>query len=291
MKKNTYDKITKLIIEELEKGNIPWKQPFYGENAPKNLMTKREYKGINRLILSFYTFKNDYERPLFLTYLQCKQLGGYIKKGEKGYPVVYYGVLEREEEDEETGEKITVEIPFCRYSTVFNIDQTEGIPKEKIPALKVNDNLTPNERAESIIKGYKDSPKIIHTAKARAFYNPSLDIIHLPNKEQFFSTDEYYSTLFHELTHSTGHEKRLNRLKDEAFFGNEEYSKEELIAEIGASFLCAKAGIEKTIKNSVAYIQSWLKALKNDKKLIFKASSEAEKAVKYILGESEQAGE
>jgi antirestriction protein ArdC len=196
--------------------------------------------------------------------------------------VVFWKWLEQE--DEETGEK--KEVPLLRYYNVFHIDQCEGLRAKHTQPMPHTANADTN--ADAIIADYlaREGVKLNHEAGDRAFYRPSTDSITLPHIAQFAATAEYYSTAFHELTHSTGHSKRLNRLEKTAFFGSEAYSKEELIAEIGAAALVNVAGLEtaKSFRNTAAYIQNWLSVLKNDKKFIVTASGKAEKAVNLILG-------
>lgn len=267
-----YDLITTKIIELLDKGIIPWKRPW-NVPMPQNFVSKREYQGVNVLLLSFAGFNS----PYWLTYKQAKDLGGHIKAGAKGLPVIYWNWVKvkgvRSEKDKS--------VPFLKYHIVFNLAQCEGI---RVPDEKRAD-IRPIEECEKVFVGMPDKPVLLHGGD-KACYIPSKDTVILPNKGHFESTEEYYSTLFHECIHSTGHERRLNRgsLTEPHAFGSDTYSREELIAEIGASFLCSITGIEnKTIDNQVGYISSWLARLKNDKKLIITAASHAQKAVDFIL--------
>jgi len=186
--------------------------------------------------------------------------------------------------DEETDEE--KEVPFLRYYNVFHIDQCEGFKAKHMPQMP--NCVDANEKAESIICNYlrTSGVKLNHEAGDRAFYRPSDDSITLPLLAQFKETAEYYSTAFHELIHSTGHAKRLNRIAATAYFGSEAYSKEELVAEIGASALVNAAGLETaaSFRNNAAYVQNWLTVLKNDKRFIVSAAGKAEKAVALILG-------
>ena len=188
-----------------------------------------------------------------------------------------------EQEDEETGE--VKEVPFLRYYNVFHIDQCEGLTAKHENHMPATANA--DEKAEVIIAAYvqQSGVRLIHQAGDRAFYTPSADAVTLPLLKQFARTAEYYSTTFHELTHSTGHASRLNRLDKTAFFGTEAYSKEELVAEIGAAALMNYAGLEtaSSFRNSAAYIQNWLRVLKDDKRFIISAAGKAEKAVNLIL--------
>ena len=273
-----YEMITNKIIEALEKGTVPWRMPWNGyiKGSPQNFINKNKYRGINTFLLKLAMRST----PYWITYKQAKQLKGNVKKGEKGYPVIFWKWFEID--DKETDEK--KQVPLLRYYTVFNLDQCEGIklPDAEKPETR---EFNPIDQAEAIISGMPNKPTIIHN-EARAYYRPSADIVNMPERELFHSDSEYYSTLFHELTHSTGHETRLNRengIKNH-MFGAADYSKEELIAEMGAAFLCADAAIEhETIENSAAYIDGWLTRLKNDKKILIQAAGKAQKATDYIL--------
>lgn len=267
-----YQIVTDRIIKQLQGGVIPWKKPWKGLPYPVSWKTLKPYRGINRFLL---------EPGEYLTWKQIQEIGAKVKKGEKAHMVCFYTPYEVE--DRQTGEMKT--IPVFRYYKVFEVGQCEGVNR-KINLEQHNHN--PIQKAEEIVHNYKDRPEITYHP-SKAFYRPSEDIIGMPSINQFDTPEEYYSTLFHELVHSTGHPKRLNR-KDfmkHDFFGDENYSKEELVAEFGAAFLCAVAGIENTtIKNSTAYIQGWMEALQNDVTLAVKAASLAQKAVDYILGMS-----
>jgi len=274
-----YEIITNIILKKLEEGVIPWQTPWNTRQAmPKNLVTKKPYQGINVFVLA----AQRYSSPYWLTFNQCKDLGGTIRKGEKGTPVVFWNWPDTEEDREE--EK---KAPFLRYYTAFNIAQCENLPEHKIPATPgtTDDHIDRIDHCEQIIENWKDKPEIRH-GKQRAAYIPGSDIIIMPPLATFKKSEEYYSTLFHECIHGTGHQKRLNRqgITETAPFGTACYSKEELIAEMGAAFLCGFAGIEQaTIDNSAAYIQGWLEKLKNDKKLVIIAAGQAQKAANYIL--------
>ena len=202
-------------------------------------------------------------------------------------PVVFWKWLEREQENTETGQTETVNIPLLRYYNVFNVEQCEGIPADKIPPLKEARDFHPIDEAERTVQDMQQRPIIQHQA-VQAYYRPSADVVNMPAAELFQSSEEYYSTLFHEMTHATGHESRLGRLDSDrlAAFGSRDYSQEELVAEMGAAFLCGHCQIEnQTIDNSAAYIQGWLRKLKNDKRLVVIAAAQAQKAADFILGE------
>jgi len=276
MKKDIYEMITNKIIKSLEKGVIPWHKPWSSSYLlPENFLTKKKYNGINILLLWDSGFNCKY----WLGFKQIENLGGKVKKGEKGTFIVYYSTfMKKEEIDGVITEK---NIPYIKYHYVWNLEQTEGIKYEKKEIKKID--FIPIEKAEKILLKMKNKPGIMHKGN-RAYYNYNNDFICLPAKETFKSTDSYYSVLFHELTHSTMAIKRLNRESArDNHFGNVEYSKEELLAEIGSCFLCSESAIKKTFDNSISYISNWLEALKKDKKMILYAASGASKAVNYIL--------
>ena len=286
-KTNIYDEITSQIIAELENGIIPWQKPWANGSFMGCIShtTGRPYSLLNQWLLRGRAGE-------WLTYKQIQDEGGRVRKGEKARMVVFWTFVEKvtEKTDEETGEekKVVEAYPVLKGYTVFHIDQTEDIKPRFNNEAKKYDH-TPIEAAEMAVENYinRDGLKLEIVESDRAFYRPSTDSVTVPKSEQFKIKEEYYSTLFHELTHSTGHQTRLNRsgIAGLHFFGDEEYSKEELIAEIGAAFMCQTVGIEcaKAFKNSVAYVQSWLGALKNDKKLIVTAAAKAEQAVNYML--------
>jgi len=281
VKADVYQIVTDKIIESLEKGLVPWHQPWKSiSQLPANLITKKHYNGVNVLLLGMA----PYESPYFVTYKQAMDLGGHVKKGEKGWMVVYWNFLEKEDGVDTKGNAKVKKIPFLRYFTVFNTDQCEGfedkVPKTSITTKEDNEKIA---SCEKIVNGYKDKPSI-NVDKIAAYY-PSRDSIGMPKIESFESSEEYYSTLFHELAHSTLHDSRLNRKYTEIDGTMKGYSKEELVAEISSTFLCTVAGIEnKTFDNSAAYIKGWLARLQNDKKFIISASAAATKASNYILG-------
>ena len=266
---NVYEIVTNKIIEKLESGNIPWRKPWQNINAV-NWVTQKPYRGINTLLL---------DPGEYATFKQIRQAGGKVKKGAKGHIVVFWTWIEKEELKTGKCEKI----PFLKYYTVFEINtQVEGLnSKREIIEFK-HDPIT---QGEEIIINFVGKPEITFKPDG-AYYKPIDDIVNMPPMKNFNNISEYYSTFFHELVHSTGHQNRLNRKEiiELNAFGSEDYSKEELVAELGASMLCNIAKIDNdTIENSVAYIQSWLKVLKDDKTLIIKAAGKAQKAVDHIL--------
>lgn len=281
-----YEIVTAQIIEQLEKGQIPWHKPWNSaEGMPRNLVSKRAYRGINVWLLA----GRGYESPYWVSFKQCKDLGGTVKKGEESTLVVFWKFLdvpdtvEGQEPDENTP---TRTIPLLRYYRVFNVEQCEGLEKH-IPQPEKPKTFNALAEAEKIVEGYQNKPRITH-GQAGAYYRPSADLVGMPHRTSFENPEEYYSTLFHELTHSTGHKDRLARFETDevAAFGSETYSKEELIAEMGASYLSNEAGIlQRTIENSAAYIRGWLKRLQDDKRLIVTAAAQAQKAVDHIRGQ------
>ncbi len=280
---NIYEVITGRIIDKLEQGCVPWHKPWaVNFEYPKNLITKKEYRGINVFILSC----SGFDSPYWLTFKQAKELGGSIKKGEKGTPVVFWKLLEKTDDSQNKEEPHKI-IPLLRYYTVFNVRQTEGIDDKKIPAPAVRYNeLEKIELCEQVITRMPQCPEIRHGVQ-KASYSPRQDILHMPVFESFDTAEDYYSVLFHELTHSSGHQSRLNRkgITEYSSFGSEEYSKEELVAEMGAAFLCGHCQIEnKTLDNNAAYINSWLTELKSDQHLVVVAAAQAQKAADYIIG-------
>ncbi len=278
---DVYQLVTDQIISLLEQGIVPWQRPWAEAGVPANLLSKRQYRGINLwLLLSL-----NYEQNFFLTWDQIKSMGGSVKKGETGHIVVFWKPVQKmAEEDKETKQK---QIPMLRYYKVFNIAQCRDIPENLIPKSDVAAvDREPILECEAIINSMANSPTIVHKEQ-KAYYRIDTDIINMPKKKSFKSLESYYSTLFHELVHSTGAEKRLGRktLTDMVPFGSESYAMEELIAEMGSAYLCRFSGVlPNEINNTVAYLDNWLGVFKKDKRFIISASGQAQKAVDLILG-------
>ena len=275
---NVYEMVTERIIKQLEQGTIPWQKPWTGvRSGAFNRVSKKPYSLINLAIL---------ETPgEYATFKQWKDLGGHIKKGAKAEMVVFWKIIDVEEKNDK-GEIEKKKLPLLRYYNVFHISQVEGVEPLKE---KLNTEIEPIEEADRIIKEYVDREHITfkECISDKAFYRPMTDTVVVPLKEQFKNTNSFYQVAFHEITHSTGAQKRLDRdIKELAPFGSEIYSKEELVAELGSAFLINHLGIETegTFQNSASYIESWLQVLRNDNKFVVSASSKAEKAVNYILG-------
>lgn len=273
---NVYEIVTEKIVDKLNEGVIPWRRPWGNMGTAKNLLSKKEYRGINAFLLPVLSQGQEY----FATFKQIEELGGSIKKGSKGIPVVFFKWIEGKNAEENDAQ-----IPVLRYYTVFTPDQWNGVEAPKSETARTFNKI---EKAESILTGMPKPPVITHDGGEKAYYLPKLDTVHLPAKEIFLSDEGYYETAFHELGHSTGHASRLNRHKEEetAFdFGCASYAREELVAEMTSSFLCAQAGIDMhAVPNNAAYIGSWLKALKNDKRLVVIAAAQAQKAADFIMG-------
>jgi antirestriction protein ArdC len=278
----SYENITDRIVGLLEQGTVPWHKPWnVSTGLPRNLITKKPYRGVNPFLL----MAAGYESPHWLTFRQAIQLGGSVKKGEKACPVVFWKHLEMT--DKESGE--LEKVPLLRMYFVFNVAQCEGL--KNIPAEDAS-SFAATEAAE-IVAGMPDQPVVKH-GMTRAYYSPSSDTVGMPERKRFDTQDAYHATLFHELVHATGHEKRLKRqsITERNGFGSDPYCKEELIAELGSAFLCGHAGIvERTIDNSAAYLEGWLNQLKEDKTLIVYAAAQAQKAADFILGRTFQENE
>lgn len=267
MKEDVLNKIMASVITQLESGKVPWRKSW--NNAPRNYRG-RKYNGINKLLLGML----EYSSPYYLTFKQVKELGGNVKKGEHGIPIVYWDLKTKKVNEDETKTYM-----YSRYYTVFNETQCEGIK------LKHNDTNTFKPSAEEIVNMYIDHPPIKHCGD-RACYIPSLDEVRMPPAGSFVSSDKYYAALFHELVHSTGHTSRLNR--DDVMrsnkFGTESYATEELVAEIGSCFLLNEAGIDIEYEDSASYLTSWLSRLKEDPHMLVSAAARADKAYNFIVG-------
>jgi antirestriction protein ArdC len=277
-----YQTVTDKIISMLETGVVPWRSPILGGSKgghPKNLNTGKKYRGVNVFLLAFTAYAQGYGSSYWLTFNQAKERGVSVKKGEKSSLVVFW--KQYETTDKETGQPTT--LPVLRYYNVFNAEQVEGaeIP-DAIPFTPTE--VRPIEAANAIAGGFVNGPKV-HFGDNKAYYLISDDSVHLPDPQRFVSSEAYYATLFHELSHSTGHPTRLKR-EFGTSYDSELYSKEELVAEMSAAFLCGHAGIEPAIiENQAAYINGWLKRLKSDKKLIVSAAAQAQRSADWILGE------
>jgi antirestriction protein ArdC len=272
-KQSLYEEVTNSIIEQLEQGAIPWVKPWTADSsADKNIVSQKPYQGINRLILGMTGMVKRYDVPVWASFKQWQSLGANVRKGEKGTRIVFYSPVSKE--NKQTGE--TESYAVLKAYSVFNACQVEGltITTEK-PAEKP---FTANQLAEERI--VKTGAALSHGSDA-AFYMPSQDRIQMPHKSAFNTEANYYATAFHELTHWTGHKDRLDRNLEKGRYGNPAYAFEELVAEMGAAFLCQDYGIQGELRHA-GYIQSWLKALRDDSKAVFKAAAYAQKAADFI---------
>lgn len=270
-------------MDLLNRGEIPWRKPWKTNGGmPRNLISGKPYRGVNVFLLH----SMHYESPFWLTFKQALDLGGNVRKGEKACPVIFWRTFDKLDAD--TGK--TDKIPMMRLYYCFNVAQCENIPADKLPTLpdaETTPDATDYAHAGQIWQEYPNAPTLKH-GMAKAYYSPGGDYIGMPDSARFATMGHYYATLFHEAIHSTGHASRLARRKDDEdrAYGSADYSKEELTAEMGAAFLCGMAGIGETgglIENSAAYIQNWLQALRNDKRLIVQAAGLAQRAADHIL--------
>jgi antirestriction protein ArdC len=281
--RSVYDIVTARIVEELERGVVPWRRPWSAK-LPVNLISQKAYRGLNVLTLG----SQGYPSRFWLTFNQATKLGGRIRRGEHASPVIYWNIGEEREYTTRDGET-RVSKPFILpYSNVFNLSQAEGIdlPESALQETRTNN---PIEECERIVAGMPNRPAVEQSD--RAWYSAGRDVVGMPSIGLFRSSEEFYSTLFHELTHSTGHKSRVGREGFESIqsFGSESYSREELVAEVGAAMLCGVTGIQnRTIENSAAYLRTWIDRLKSDARLIVGAASAAQKAADYTLGTQTQ---
>src|SRR5208282_497251 len=279
-KKSAYQQAADSLIAQLEAGTVPWRKPWTSAGMPRNLVSQKEYRGINVFLLAM----QNRVSPYWLTFNQANKLGGSIMKGEKGTCITVFKPQPRFKKNAEGNE----ERKWGGYfgsAVVFNLMQCTPELAEKLGLNKPAAPIEDLPAAEAIWANYTNRPAY-HDAD-KAFYRPSTDSIHMPLRTAFKEQREFYSTLFHEMVHSTGAVKRLNRdgISKLDTFGSEQYSAEELIAEFGSAMLCAVAGIQPTVvENQAAYIKTWLQRLKggDNSKLLIQAISAAQKACDYI---------
>lgn len=286
-KMDTAARIADAIISQLKKGVSPWHKPWGGGMIPTSV-SGRPYRGINLLLLSI----SEYKSPYWCTFKKCKELGGSVRKGEHSTLVMYWHRSSYTAKDEDgnpilgaDGKPVVKSYMLIRPYYVFNVEQCDGLPDRFYPKPKKPGKADRNKAAEKLWRGYKGAPEVEHGG-SEAYYIPSRDEIHLPEKDSFESTDAYWQTLFHEGCHSTGHESRLNRGLRNGF-GSEKYGQEELVAEIGSQLLCQLCGITRTIENSAAYCKGWTKAITsmpNYERAIVCAAARAQKAADWIMG-------
>jgi antirestriction protein ArdC len=281
-KVSPYQQAADQIISQLEAGTVPWRKPWVSQGLPKNLISQKEYRGMNVFLLML----QQKASPWWLTAKQAKDLGGHVMKGEKGTAICKYAVYDRKSRNEETGEDGTTRAGYWKTWHVFNITQCNPELAEELGLNKPQAPIEDLPAAQAIWDGYPDKPKLVDAGAA--FYRPSEDLIGTPVRGAFKEQREYYSTLFHEMVHSTGALKRLSRegITNGDGFGGDKYSAEELVAEFGASMLCGVVGIAPAVvENSAAYIKHWLEKLKlndNNKKMLMQSISAAQKACDHI---------
>jgi antirestriction protein ArdC len=287
-KVDVYDVVTTKILAALENGTAPWSKPWDSvTGAPKSFSSRKAYRGVNAILLGLEQAEKNYRSAYWLTFNQMAKLGGRLKgeKGtQKGTLVTFWKLLPIE--DEATGKKKM--IPLLKHFYLFNLDQTEGIeklPKDAFPVARpVPSAEERHAAAQSVVDAWAAKPVIEHGGDS-AHFTWSTDVLTMPPVESFKGLDEYHATLFHELTHSTAAEHRLDRKESRGnAFGSHAYGREELIAEMGAAFLCAETGIQATLDNSAAYLASWIKTIKEDPRAIIVAAGKAQKAADMILG-------
>ena len=278
-KDEIYSQVTEQIIADLEAGTVPWEQPWSGGfSLPRNGSTHNFYSGINILILWMRQKKAGFTSSQWLTFNQAKALGGFVKKGEKATRILFYSPLKIEEKNE-SGELEEKTIPMLKTHSVFNLTQIESLESlveiERGTVQRSEPEIC--EEAEKILK--ISGAKLSFDGGGLAFYNVETDSIHMPEKAMFKDQLGFYGTLLHELTHWTGAGTRLNRNLQTK--GTTHYAAEELVAELGSSFLCAHVGLKYTAQHA-SYIDSWLKVLREDKSAIFKAASQARVATEFL---------
>lgn len=287
-KATVYDIITDRMVALLEKGIVPWHKPWVGgeaQGAPRNLASGKAYRGINVFLLG----SAGYSSPYWVSYKQAQERGGQVRKGEKSTPAIFWKLWKPEDaaEGAAEGDKEARRVPLLRYYSVFNVEQCDGLEYSKPIAPEVPE-FDPISTAAHLAACMPKPPTITH-AEARAYYRPITDTLNMPKPELFAAPAEYYSTLFHEMTHATGHASRIGRpgVTELCAFGSAQYAREELVAEMGAAYLCAEAGIlHHTADNSAAYLAGWIKNLRGDNKLAIVAAAQAQKAADYITGRS-----
>lgn len=275
--------VTDTIIAQIEAGTPPWRKPWTGDESGASFPLRHngeQYRGINILMLWAIAHMRGFNSARWMTFKQALELGACVRKGEKAAKSVFYGSIEREDENTTEGEDGKRHIRFAKTNNVFNADQIDGLPEEYYirpePPRDLGTEADPELDAFFAATG----AEIITSDQPRAYFSPAHDHIHMPPIATFYNAAGYYGTLAHELTHWTGADKRLERIKK--FQDKKAYAFEELVAEIGACFLCLQLGVEPQFDQSAAYVESWLEALKSDKEMIFKAAAEAQKAVDHI---------
>ena len=271
-----FAQITDALLVKIEAGVLPWHKPWTAETALPHNLSGRVYRGANSFWLSLLQSTKGYSQPIWLTYNQAAAAGGSVKKGEKGTAVFFWSFTDKKNEATGKVEKLV----WAKAYTVFNLDQCEGVEHKAADPLARPTIFERNVAADDLIAA---TGAVIKHGGGYAFYVPSTDVICLPHKESFNQSDSYYSTAFHEIAHWTGSEKRLKRTFGKRF-GDDAYAVEELVAELTASFVCAALGFDNPARDDhAAYLQGWIKVLKDDKKAFITAAGQAQKAADLIL--------
>jgi antirestriction protein ArdC len=287
-RQDIYSRITNQIIAALEQGVKPWTQPWSAAHAAGHVSRPlrhngQPYGGINVLTLWASAMSGSFSAPIWMTFRQAIELGGHVRKGEKGSPVVYANTITRAETDEATGDDVERTVPFLKAYTVFNVEQIEGLPGHFYALAESSRN--PDERIADAETYFAATRADIRHGGDSAYYSPALDYIQMPPFEAFRDAQAYYATLAHEATHWTRHATRLDRDFGRKRFGDDGYAREELVAELGAAFLCADLGLALEDRaDHAAYIGHWLAVLKDDKRAVFTAAAHAQRAIDYLHG-------
>jgi antirestriction protein ArdC len=278
--------VTDRMIAALQQGTVPWRKPWQAAaGQPRSMSTGQPYRGINPFLLGLTAAEEGYPSPYWGTYRQISELGGRVRKGERSTLVVFWKQARTEQRDPQTGELTVKQVPVLRHYRVFNAAQADQLPGRFYPA---PGNPSEIAQPQAVLDGYlaRGGPTLVHVAGDQADYHPATDTIRLPPRAQFRTPEGYYATAFHEAGHSTGHPARLNRPGIAAFdhFGSGRYAREELIAQMTSSLLCARTGIDtpETFGNSASYISGWLRALDNDHRLVIAAAAHAQRASDLI---------
>ena len=285
-RQDVYSRITSQIVASLEQGVRPWVKPWNAEHAAGRItqplrFNGQHYSGINILSLWMSATAQGFAAPIWMTFRQAMELNAHVRKGEKGSIVVYADAITRTEHDEETGEDVEHEIPYLKGYTVFNVEQIDGLPDRYYA--KAAPQLDPIARIDRAEDFFAAPNATIRHGGNRAYYAQELDFVQMPSFESFHDAESYYATLAHEMTHWTKHPARLARDLGRKQWGDEGYAQEELVAELGAAFLCAHLELAtEPREENASYLANWLKNLKNDTRFIFKAASHAQRAVDYL---------
>jgi antirestriction protein ArdC len=286
MKIDFYERVTAQIVASLEQGVRPWLKPWNAEHAAGRITRPLRgngipYQGINVLMLWGAAIERGYAAPIWMTFKQALELGGCVRKGERGSLVVYASSIARTETDSETGEESERDIPFLKDYTVFNVEQIDGLPAHFHDVAAPQ--LDPVQRIERAEQFFAATGATVRHGGNQAYYSVASDFVQMPFFETFRDAESYYATLAHELTHWTRHPSRLDRSFGRKRFGDEGYAMEELVAEVGAAFLSADLSLTPEPRDDhAAYIGHWLNVLKNDKRAIFTAASHAQRAADFL---------